>query len=568
MESVNIFLSSTFEDLEFARNAIHYETLPQFQEYCILNDLVCNLIDLRWGISLSDEKERSVISRCLDDIEHCAASPLFFVGIIGERYGWIPGHSDFVSHKACHQSWLELSAKNKWSVTELECRYAESLKENTKTIYFIYDDPEVNDDYKLINLKKYLSLNGSLVIHYKEQSEIPYKLLNILKTWLFEYREIPIPQQKINHLIEKYYGNEASVSKIREDLLLGEEWDLYFDINGNEFKRDGVLAIDVFAYRLTNLKLDDALNSLAPGKYKKIKDYIFALLSISPLDGLGLSEIVIILSTMGFNEDDTKFVFHNIKPFLREYRGKVKAIHPRLESIEAFGLTENINPVLEKLLNYYKDNDLYIGDQHIVHAFIAKSKMNFFWRMGGATYGPNVLGQYWDEFSNIELLKEHYLRRKNLVYSVLLIACCIDFQLYRKFCRKLRIAAEKALDKTFFRDIVEDENIQRDFPLLTHLVAKGLHLSESELNWLSLRHQDYRRLCSYIIHDLSFNFHYKENYESLFGHEYWLEYKGQKPNGFFLHQLLQILKSANKTKKIPYSFSLFCSLEKRRGLEE
>ena len=571
METVNIFLSSTFEDMDYVRNSIQSLVFPEFQEYCILNDLICNLIDLRWGVSLNDEKAKNVISKCLDDIEYCGASPLFFIGIIGKRYGWSPDKSDFKEEIVVREPLVELAVKNQWSVTELECRYAEKIKGDTSTIYFIYEEDGTDLDPRLIEFKHFLKSNGNVVVTYKDQAEISPALLTILKDWLFKYCNILPEHQNAQYLIEKYYGSGASVSEICQELSLGSQWDQYHGFDGISYQRTSVLAIDVFAHRQAKLKLRDALNSLAPAGQKVVKDYIFSLLSLSPLDGLSLEEIIGVLEKVGIDGGKTKSVFELIRPFLREYKGKYKTIHPRLEGVEAFGLTEKINPVLDELINYYQNNDMFVGDQHVVHTFAAKARMNFLWRMGGATHGPRVLGNLWSEFSDIKKLKEHYSRRKNLVYSVFLMTFCIDFQLYKKFSKALEQAARESTDKDFFVTLIEDENIQRDFPLITNSIGKGLQLDESDLDLLSQRHKNYRKLCGDIVHDLGFNWDRNlrgnEPFDSFFGYDYWLEYEEEIPPGLFLHQLLLLLRHALDKGEIPYTFKLFSRLQERHGLE-
>ena len=571
MESVNIFRSSTFEDMSFARDSIHADVFPEFQEFCMLNDMVCNLIDLRWGVSKGDEKSKRVISRCLDDIEYCAGSPLFFVGIIGERYGWSPKPSDFGDLTPQRQAIIDESIRLGWSVTELECRYAEQLKGNTQTIYFISENEHSETDPKLRQFKDFLKSNGNQVILYKDQKDIAGILINILKDWLFDYCDICPEHRDIRYLIERYYGKGRCIQEICNALSVGSDWNKYHDINGYEYRREGVLAIDVYAHRKAQGKLKDALHALVEPSHKNIMRYLFGLLSISTPDGLSFDDIVAVLSEFSINEADIKVVFQSVRPFLREYRGRYRGIHPRLEGVEARGLSEGINPVLSQLIDYYQSNDNFIGDQHSVYAFVAKAKLNFFWRMGGASFGPNVLVDFWDGFNDLCQFQDHYYRRKNLVYSGLLLACCMDFKLYQTFCRRLGSMAKASEQKDFFVDMVEDENIQRDFPLLIHHVAKGLALDESRITLLSERHKNYRKLIGYVIWELAWDFNtpraFKKRFESRLNLEHFLKDVGDVPPGSLLHQLLILFKRAQVKGEVPYAFKLFVKLKERQGLE-
>ena len=42
-------------------------------------------VDLRWGIT--DEQKGEVLPICLAEIERCRP---YFIGLLGERYGWVP----------------------------------------------------------------------------------------------------------------------------------------------------------------------------------------------------------------------------------------------------------------------------------------------------------------------------------------------------------------------------------------------------------------------------------------------------------------------------------------------
>ncbi|MFF0492536.1 DUF4062 domain-containing protein [Nocardia sp. NPDC004068] len=91
MAIIPVFVSSTFRDFHFERDALIASVLPE------LNDLVAGygcrveMIDLRWGVSAGDDDEATqqarVLEVCLSEIER--ARPLF-VGLLGERYGWVP----------------------------------------------------------------------------------------------------------------------------------------------------------------------------------------------------------------------------------------------------------------------------------------------------------------------------------------------------------------------------------------------------------------------------------------------------------------------------------------------
>ena len=86
-----VFVSSTFRDMQFERDAIREITAPLVNAQARRHNDAFDFCDLRWGIntlSLSaEESSRKVLDVCLDVIDYCAPP---MVVILGERYGWVP----------------------------------------------------------------------------------------------------------------------------------------------------------------------------------------------------------------------------------------------------------------------------------------------------------------------------------------------------------------------------------------------------------------------------------------------------------------------------------------------
>jgi hypothetical protein len=73
-------------------------------------------VDLRWGITPEEAERGKVLPICLAEIDR--ARP-YFVGMLGERYGWVPPADGFAPDLVERQPWLDLHRGGK-SVTELE----------------------------------------------------------------------------------------------------------------------------------------------------------------------------------------------------------------------------------------------------------------------------------------------------------------------------------------------------------------------------------------------------------------------------------------------------------------
>ena len=88
---VYLFLSSTFTDMQCERDYIMKFSLPEINRRLRDKNVRVKAVDLRWGIDTSTTSEEQnamdVIKVCMSEIERCRP---FFIGLIGERYGWIP----------------------------------------------------------------------------------------------------------------------------------------------------------------------------------------------------------------------------------------------------------------------------------------------------------------------------------------------------------------------------------------------------------------------------------------------------------------------------------------------
>ena len=89
-----VFVSSTFKDMQFERDALSIRLAPRINDYLLQYGESVRFGDLRWGVNTSEleseESSKKVLKVCLDEIDN--AKPYMIV-FIGERYGWIPSSS-------------------------------------------------------------------------------------------------------------------------------------------------------------------------------------------------------------------------------------------------------------------------------------------------------------------------------------------------------------------------------------------------------------------------------------------------------------------------------------------
>jgi nephrocystin-3 len=113
--SIRVFVSSTFSDMVEDRNELMTQTWPELRRYCRERQVELVEVDLRWGIAEEQATRKETLKLCLDEIRACRP---FFIGLLGERYGWTPGADAFTADLEEEQPWIRgLAGK---SVTELE----------------------------------------------------------------------------------------------------------------------------------------------------------------------------------------------------------------------------------------------------------------------------------------------------------------------------------------------------------------------------------------------------------------------------------------------------------------
>ena len=95
-QTIRVFISSTFRDMHTERDYLVKYVFPELRERCLRKGIHLVDIDLRWGVTEKEAEEGKALAICLDEIENCRP---FFIGILGERYGWTPNNYDLPNDK-------------------------------------------------------------------------------------------------------------------------------------------------------------------------------------------------------------------------------------------------------------------------------------------------------------------------------------------------------------------------------------------------------------------------------------------------------------------------------------
>jgi hypothetical protein len=132
--TVRLFLSSTFRDFSEERDLLVKRVFPTLRAR--LKDRFVELVDvdLRWGITAKEAERGEVLPICLTEIDR--ARP-YFIGMLGERYGWIPAIEGYDPQLLERQPWLKSHQGGK-SVTELEILHGVLNNRHMKGRAFFY----------------------------------------------------------------------------------------------------------------------------------------------------------------------------------------------------------------------------------------------------------------------------------------------------------------------------------------------------------------------------------------------------------------------------------------------
>jgi hypothetical protein len=125
---IRIFLSSTFRDMEAERDYLLQHVFPRFRQDCAQRNVGFTEIDLRWGITEQASQNGLTVEICLSEIDRCREYPPFFIGFLGERYGWVPAAADLAAYWDAHSDQqyadaIRAALAQGISVTELEMRF-------------------------------------------------------------------------------------------------------------------------------------------------------------------------------------------------------------------------------------------------------------------------------------------------------------------------------------------------------------------------------------------------------------------------------------------------------------
>ena len=230
IRTVRVFLSSTFRDFAEERDLLVRKVFPELRRKCRERQVDLIDVDLRWGITEEEAQQGNVLPICLAEIDR---SRPFFMGFIGERYGWIPSNDQYASTLLTEQEWMRDHRGDK-SVTELEMLHG--VLNNPAMVhraFFYFRDPNYSlqkgDAYrsegplekvKLEALKNRIRLSGFPVL---EDYSTPEILAERVKADLWRLIDESFPESEVPDALTREGMRHVAYATSRLGSYIGGE---------------------------------------------------------------------------------------------------------------------------------------------------------------------------------------------------------------------------------------------------------------------------------------------------------------------------------------------------------
>lgn len=225
---IRVFISSTFQDMQDERNELMKKTFPVLRRKAAERDVTLTELDLRWGITPVESQSGKVVEICLREIEN---SEPFFIGIIGNRYGWIPSAEDLGESLRERFSQVDGYVERRLSVTEMEMQFGVLERpEDLHAFFFIkeQESDDVDEPEKLAALKTAVRGNGRYPVSTYSSPEDLARQVEAAFTKLLDdlFPEGALSELEKERIGQRAYLNSLCQNYIRTDTNFAaiDEW--------------------------------------------------------------------------------------------------------------------------------------------------------------------------------------------------------------------------------------------------------------------------------------------------------------------------------------------------------
>ena len=151
--NIRVFVSSTFQDMSAERDELVSRVFPVLTQKAAKRKVSLTVIDLRWGITEEESKMSKVVEICLEEIDK---SHPFFIGLLGNRNGWIPRSEKNEWRKFIPEKYEDVISDiyDGKSMTEIEILYGVlHRRDSVHASFYIKkseDDEEIDSRQKIL----------------------------------------------------------------------------------------------------------------------------------------------------------------------------------------------------------------------------------------------------------------------------------------------------------------------------------------------------------------------------------------------------------------------------------
>lgn len=224
---IRVFISSTFQDMQDERNYLMKRTFPKLRKLAAERDVTLTELDLRWGITEEESKSGKVVEICLREIEN---SIPFFIGIIGNRYGWVPDRSDLTEYTTKQFPMVKDYLEDHLSVTEMEMQFGVLAREEDMHAYFYIKDEDwirgqnnefsVPDNLEMLQrLKQEIKKSKYPSSTYSSYEDLSQQVERAFVNLLDEL----FPEGNLTELEKEHIGQRSFMNQLCQNYIPDEE---------------------------------------------------------------------------------------------------------------------------------------------------------------------------------------------------------------------------------------------------------------------------------------------------------------------------------------------------------
>lgn len=195
--TIKVFISSTFQDMMDERHHLVTQIFPRLRQKARARGVEIHEVDLRWGITEEESEDGKTVALCLEQIDACRP---FFLGLVGDRYGWIPKTEPeekkeklFEHLKGSKYEWVIEEVEKGYSITAIEFMYgALNKKLEEGMAFFLEKNPQKNllsrigkpKDKNIKQFKQLIKEKGYELNPYKSIEDLGEKVEQEILTFL------------------------------------------------------------------------------------------------------------------------------------------------------------------------------------------------------------------------------------------------------------------------------------------------------------------------------------------------------------------------------------------------